>query len=372
MSRRPRGHRSPTPTHPARDPPERTLRARRPDGRPEPRPGRGNAERPDHRQLARPALIGGSYTFSEIGGSWQRCRRRTANGGEGTVLVAQQAAGDPQAAGPEAAARTETATLGFDPAVPNPARMWNYWLGGKDNYAADRELAARVQEIAPAIPHGARLARRFLGDAVTRLAVEHGIRQFLDIGSGLPTADNTHEVARRAAPDARVVYADHDPVVVTHARALLGAAAEEEGTGVLHADLRDTDAILAGAAATLDLARPVAVLLIAVLHFIPDADDPWAITARLMRPLPSGSFLVIGHGASDITNQSAAEDAVGRYNERASAQITLRTRDQVARFFDGLELIPPGLAPLSQWWPGEPGAAASGSQEAYCGIGRKP
>src|SRR5579875_611066 len=366
MSRRPRGHRSPTPTHPARDPPERTLRARRPDGRPEPRPGRGNAERPDHRQLARPALIGGSYTFSEIGGSWQRCRRRTANGGEGTVLVAQQAAG------PEAAARTETATLGFDPAVPNPARMWNYWLGGKDNYAADRELAARVQEIAPAIPHGARLARRFLGDAVTRLAVEHGIRQFLDIGSGLPTADNTHEVARRAAPDARVVYADHDPVVVTHARALLGAAAEEEGTGVLHADLRDTEAILAGAAATLDLARPVAVLLIAVLHFIPDADDPWAITARLMRPLPSGSFLVIGHGASDITNQSAAEDAVGRYNERASAQITLRTRDQVARFFDGLELIPPGLAPLSQWWPGEPGAAASGSQEAYCGIGRKP
>ncbi len=289
--------------------------------------------------------------------------------------MAQQAAGDPQAAGPEAAADTGTAgtgaaALGFDPAVPNPARMWNYWLGGKDNYAADRELAARVQELLPALPAGARLARRFLGDAVTRLAVEHGIRQFLDIGSGLPTADNTHEVARRAAPDARVVYADHDPVVVTHARALLGAAAEEEGTGVLHADLRDTDAILAGAAATLDLARPVAVLLIAVLHFIPDADDPWGITARLMRPLPSGSFLVIGHAAADIG--STFTEAMGRYNERASSQVTPRTRDQVARFFDGLELIPPGLVPGSQWWPGQPGAAAPGSQEAYCGIGRKP
>ncbi len=312
------------------------------------------------------------------------CGATRQSGGEGKVLVAQQAAGDPQAAGPEAAAGTGTAgtgtagtgaaALGFDPAVPNPARMWNYWLGGKDNYAADRELAERARQALPSLPVIARLARRFLGDAVTRLAVEHGIRQFLDIGSGLPTADNTHEVARRAAPDARVVYVDHDPVVVTHARALLGAAGRDAGTSVLHADLRDTDAILAGAAATLDLARPAAVLLIGVLHFIPDADDPWGITARLMRPLPSGSFLVIGHAAADIEAEAArmAEDV---YNQRSSARIVPRTRDQVARFFDGLELIPPGLAPLSQGppddWSGDDDHAAR-ALAGYCGIGRKP
>ncbi len=278
------------------------------------------------------------------------------------VLVAQQAAGEDGAV-----------ALGFDPTVPNPARMWNYWLGGKDNYAADRELAARVQEIAPAAPAGARLVRRFLGDVVTRLAVEHGIRQFLDIGSGLPTADNTHEVARRAAPDARVVYVDHDPVVVTHARALLGAVAEEEGTGVVRADLRDVDAVLAGAEPILDLARPVAVLLVMVLHFIPDADDPWGIVRRLTAAVTPGSCLVIAHAASDVGIAGAAQSAAGRYNERSSGQVTLRTRDQVSRFFDGLEMLPPGLVPISAWWPERPpGARLTGSQEAYCGIGRKP
>ena len=153
----------------------------------------------------------------------------------------------------------------FDPAVPNPARMWNYWLGGKDNFAADREPAS--VEVMPSMPFIARAARLFLIDAVHRLATVHGIRQFLDIGTGLPTADNTHDVAQRAAPGVRIVYVDHDPVVLTHAQALLSSS-PEGATDYLQADLRDTETILKGASRTLDLSRPVAVLLVAVLHFI--------------------------------------------------------------------------------------------------------
>src|SRR5215467_14997424 len=151
--------------------------------------------------------------------------------------------------------------------------MWNYWLGGKDNFAADRELAERVLEVMPSLPLIARAARLFLIDAVHQLATEHGIRQFLDIGTGLPTADNTHDVAQRAAPESRIVYADYDPVVLTHARALLTSTREGK-TDYLQADLRDTGKILTAAARTLDFSKPVAILLLAVLHFIPDGDDP--------------------------------------------------------------------------------------------------
>jgi O-methyltransferase involved in polyketide biosynthesis len=187
----------------------------------------------------------------------------------------------------------------FDPTVPNPARMWNYWLGGKDNFAADREAAERVLEAMPSLPLIARAARLFLIDAVHQLATEHGIRQFLDIGTGLPTADNTHDVAQRAAPESKIVYVDYDPVVLTHAQALLTSSPEGQ-TDYVQADLRDTDTIVKAAARTLDLTRPVAVLLIAVLHFIPDADDPYAVVARLMDAVPSGSYLVIAHAAADI------------------------------------------------------------------------
>jgi len=205
-------------------------------------------------------------------------------------------------------ARTDGSKLPpFDPTVPNPARMWNYWLGGKDNFAADRQAAERVLEVMPSLPLIARAARLFLIDAVHQLAAEHGIRQFLDIGTGLPTADNTHDVAQRAAPESKIVYVDYDPVVLTHAQALLTSSPEGQ-TDYIQADLRDTDTIVKGAARTLDLTRPVAILLIAVLHFIPDADDPYAVVARLMDAVPSGSYLVIAHAAADIAPEASADD----------------------------------------------------------------
>jgi S-adenosyl methyltransferase len=258
----------------------------------------------------------------------------------------------------------------FDPSVPNPARMWNYWLGGKDNFAADRAAAQHLLEAMPSMPMIARAARLFLIDAVSQLAAGFGIRQFLDIGTGLPTADNTHDVAQRAAPESRIVYVDYDPVVLSHAQALLTSSREGK-TDYLQADLRDTDTVLAGAARILDFTRPVAVLLIAVLHFIPDADDPYAIVARLMDAVPSGSYLVIAHAASDIATESSAEHA-RRYNQVSSATLTPRSRDQVARFFDGLDLVPPGLVPMSQWTrPGEVDSA-DGALVGYCGLARKP
>ena len=268
-------------------------------------------------------------------------------------------------------ARTDSSKLPpFDPSVPNPARMWNYWLGGKDNFAADRELAERVLEAMPSMPLIARAARLFLIDAVHQLATEHGVRQFLDIGTGLPTADNTHDVAQRAAPESKIVYVDYDPIVLSHAQALLTSTPEGQ-TDYIQADLRDTGTILRGAAHALDLTRPVAVLLIAVVHFIPDADDPYAVVARLMDAVPSGSYLVIAHAASDIAPEASAEMA-RRYNAMSLASITPRSRDQVARFFDGLDLLPPGLVPISQWGLSGQIDPATGGLVGYCAIARKP
>ena len=224
--------------------------------------------------------------------------------------------------------------------------------------------------VMPSMPAIARAARLFLTDAVHQLAADHGIRQFLDIGTGLPTADNTHDVAQRAAPQSRIVYVDHDPVVLAHARALL--TSDPEGmTDYLQADLRDTGAILAGAAATLDFTRPVAVLLIAVLHFIPDSDDPHGVVDRLMAAVPSGSYLVMAHAASDIAPEASAEMA-RRYNEMSSASITPRSREQVARFFDGLDLVPPGLVPISQWGLAGQIDTTVGGLVGYCAIAQKP
>ena len=258
----------------------------------------------------------------------------------------------------------------FDTSVANPARIWDYWLGGKDHFEADREAADKVIEVLPTMPLLARLARRQQIDTVRLLAGRYGIRQFLDIGTGLPTADNTHEIAQRAAPGARIVYVDNDPVVISHARALL-TSSPEGATDYLQADLRDTAAVLTGAARTLDFGQPVAVLFMGVLHFIPDADDPYRIVARMMGATVAGSYLVIGHGASDI-QADAVPEMMQRYNARSSASLTLRTRDQVARFFDGLELIGPGVVPLSQWWPAdEVDAGAASGVIGYCGMARK-
>ena len=224
--------------------------------------------------------------------------------------------------------------------------MWNYWVGGKDHFAADRDAASRIAEAMPALPLVARSVRKFLIGAVHSLAAEHGIRQFLDLGTGLPTADNTHEVAQRVAPESRIVYADYDPSVLAHARALLTSTPEGR-TDYILADLRDTGTILSAAARTLDLSKPVAILLLAVLHFIPDEDDPYRIVRTLMDAVPSGSYLVIVHAPSDRDPEEMAEQT-RRYNASGAARMRPRSQQEISRFFDGLELIAPGVAPLSE------------------------
>jgi hypothetical protein len=259
------------------------------------------------------------------------------------------------------------ASKDIDTSVAHPARVYDYWLGGKDHFAADREAAEEVLRERPAIRLNVRANRAFLARSVRYLAGEAGLRQFLDIGTGIPSADNTHEVAHSVDPEARVVYVDNDPIVLAHARALLTSASGR--TSYIDADLRDTEGILGQAAETLDLGQPVAVMLIAVLHLIPDADDPWGIVAALMRATAPGSYLVISHPASDVEAPSA-ERAAKRYNDLVASPMRRRSKDEVARFFTGLDMVQPGLVQLHQWRPadGDPAAPSSG----YGGMARKP
>lgn len=257
---------------------------------------------------------------------------------------------------------------GLDTSTANAARMWNYWIGGADNFRVDREAGDRVLAAMPALPLVARTLRRFLITTVDELTAA-GVRQFLDIGSGLPTADNTHDVAQRAAPESRIVYVDHDPIVISQARSLLTSSAAGK-TDYIQADLRDWPGISAGAQRTLDFSQPVAVLLIAVLHFILDAEDPHRMISRMMADLAPGSYLVIGHAASDIGADTAAAMARS-YNATSSLTITPRDRGTVARFFDGLEMTGPGLMPLAQWWGSSPATTADSGLSCYCGIARK-
>jgi hypothetical protein len=251
----------------------------------------------------------------------------------------------------------------------NAARMWNYWIGGTDNFPADRAAGDQVAAAMPSMPRVASMLRSFLVATVEELTAA-GVHQFLDIGSGMPTSDNTHEVAQRALPRARIVYADHDPVVIGHARALLTSSAAGK-TDYIEADLRDWPAISAGARRTLDFDRPVAVLLIAVLHFIPDAEDPHRMVARMMADLAPGSYLVIAHAASDIEAETAA--AMARtYNATSTLTIKPRDRATVARFFAGMEMTAPGLTPLGQLGGSGPAAAAGSGLICYCGVARKP
>lgn len=257
----------------------------------------------------------------------------------------------------------------FDTSVANAARMWNYWIGGKDNFRSDREAGDLVLRAMPALPLIARMLRRFLTTTVDDLTAA-GIRQFLDIGTGLPTADNTHDVAQRAAPESRIVYVDHDPVVMSHARALL-TSSPEGTTDYIQADLRDWPTISQGARQTLDFSRPVAVLLIAVVHFIPDDEDPHRIVSAMMADLAPGSYLAIAHAASDIEAETAAAMARS-YNATSSLTIKPRDRATVARFFDGLEMTGPGLMGLAQWGEPSPDTTAGPGLSCYCGIARKP
>jgi S-adenosyl methyltransferase len=237
----------------------------------------------------------------------------------------------------------------FDTSVAHQARIYDYWLGGKDNYAADRKAAEAAIAAYPGVATGARANREFLARAVRHLAGEAGIRQFLDIGTGIPTANNTHEVAQSVAPDSRIVYVDYDPVVLLHARALL-ASHDNGRIDYLDADLRDTRSILEQAARTLDFSRPVAIMLIAILHAVEDADDPYQIVATLLDAVPPGSYLALSHVASDIDPEKIAE-ATERLNQLSHQHFTLRDHAQVTRFFDGLELLEPGVARVEEWRP---------------------
>jgi hypothetical protein len=256
----------------------------------------------------------------------------------------------------------------LDTSHAHSARVYNYWLGGKDNYAADRDAAEHAIAANPGIVADVRANRAFLARVVRYLARDCGVSQFLDIGTGLPTAGNTHEVAQAVTPAARVVYVDNDPVVLAHARALLTSTAEG-ATAYLDADLRDTSVILADAAATLDFTKPVALMLLIILHLIPESDDPYGTVTKLVEALPSGSYLVLAHPASDIRASQMAE-MTKRVNQRMSGPgATMRDRAAVTRFFDGLEMVDPGLVQPQQWRPEEPGPDLV---TAWCGVARKP
>jgi hypothetical protein len=256
----------------------------------------------------------------------------------------------------------------FDTGVAHIARVYDYWLGGKDNFAADREAARQAVAANPGLLAGVRANRAFLARVVRTLAADYGVRQFLDIGTGIPTASNTHEVAQSIAPEARIVYVDNDPVVLSHARALL-ASGPEGNADYIDADLRDTAAIIERAARTLDFSRPVAVLLLLVLHLIPDSDDPYGIVSALMDAVPSGSFLVLTHPAADIEAESMAEMAK-RLNRLVAQKGTMRDNAQIRHFFTGLELIEPGTVQPQYWRPAGPVSTAPVT--AWSGVARKP
>ncbi|MDQ0994212.1 SAM-dependent methyltransferase [Streptomyces sp. V3I7] len=236
-----------------------------------------------------------------------------------------------------------------DTSVAHNARVWNYWTGGTDHYEADRHVGEHVAGMFPVIREVARADRAFLGRAVRYLAAERGVRQFLDLDTGLPAGDNTHGIAQRVAPASRIVYVDHDPVVLAHARTLL-AGGPEGATDYVEADVRDPDAIVRRAADTLDLSRPVAVMMLGILNFVLDADEARDIVRRFMAAVPSGSFLVLTHPTfdADLGGEGNVE-AMRFWNENATPPITARGRAEVAAFFEGLDLLEPGLVPCSRW-----------------------
>jgi hypothetical protein len=281
---------------------------------------------------------------------------------------------------------------GLDVSTAHPARVWNYWLGGRDYFAADRVAGEQLNREFPHLAQTARAERAFLVRAVRFLVGPARIRQFLDIGAGLPAGGNTHEIAQRIAPDTGIVYADNDAAVLVHARALLQnpmlASTPEGVVSYTGADLRDVTAVLAGAARTLDLGKPVALIMLGVLGHVDDHGAARSITSQLMDALPAGSYLAIADGvagsrpiADGVTGSGPIDDAQQRYNATAAVPYHLRRPDQVASFFDGLDLIEPGVVPCPRWKPDAPGASAgaapAGAAPAedaavYCGVARKP
>ncbi|MFE2042237.1 SAM-dependent methyltransferase [Streptomyces sp. NPDC059477] len=253
----------------------------------------------------------------------------------------------------------------IDTTKPHSARFWNYFVGGKDNYEVDREIGDHIKEIFPGLVDVAVTSRHFLGRAVRYLAVEQGIRQFLDVGTGLPTADNTHEVAQRAAPDARIVYVDNDPIVLTHANALLTSTPEGK-TAYLDADLYDPDTVLKAAAGTLDFSQPIALIILNTLGHVAEYDKARALVQRLMAGLPAGSHLVISDSTATSEGMIAASDA---YNASGAVPYYVRGVAEIAGFFDGLELVEPGVTQVNRWRP--EGDTSDVAVDAYGAVGRK-
>ena len=258
----------------------------------------------------------------------------------------------------------------IDASVAHSARVYDYLIGGKDHFAADRTAGDQMIAALPNVVTGSRMNRAFIARAVRFLVAECGVRQFLDIGTGIPSAGNTHEVAQEIAPQTRVVYVDNDPIVLSHARALLTSTVAG-AVAYLDADLRHADGILRTAARTLDFQQPVALMLLMVLHMIPDADEPHQIVATFMDALPSGSYLVLSHPPSDILPEGVAQ-VQQRLNAHLGpgASMTARSHGEVARFFDAMDLVPPGLVQAHQWRP-DGDIDPNGPASIWCAVARK-
>ena len=260
-------------------------------------------------------------------------------------------------------------TRTIDPTVAHIARIQDYWLGGKDHFEADRVAGDEAIAQLPDMVASVRNTRAFLGRAIRFLTAERGVRQFLDLGTGIPTASNTHEVAQDVAPGSRIVYVDNDPMVLAHARALL-TSSREGRCAYIDADVREPEKILNSAAEVLDFTEPIGVVLMAVLQFIPDDDYPHEIVRRLMAAVPAGSYLVISHPASDI-QAAAMAGMASRLNELMAQRVKPRAKDAVTAFFDGLELVEPGVIRCPEWRPDRPEDAA-GKSTMWAGVARKP
>jgi hypothetical protein len=264
---------------------------------------------------------------------------------------------------------------GIDTAVAHVARVYDYLLGGTNNFAVDREVAVRSAASVGGLENAradVQSNRQFLGRAVRWLVQEAGVRQFLDIGTGLPNADNVHAVAQQTAADCRIVYVDNDPLVLVHAETLLKSTAEG-ATAFIIGDLREPESVLLRAAATLDMDQPVALMLISLMHLVPDSEDPYGIVARLVEALPSGSYVALSHLAKDVrADEMAALAKVPGSNERATYSFAMRSRSEIERFMDGLELVEPGLVLVNEWRP-DPTTAPSTRLACFYGVvGRKP